>query len=58
MNHVKNKSTLVAGDVLLDTKDTCSFKDAFIILDIDLNDGIVYMKHQNAQSLFFRKRIN
>ena len=27
MNHVKNKSTLVAGDVLLDTKDICSFKE-------------------------------
>ena len=47
MNYVKNKSTLVVGDVLLDAKDIYSFKNAFIIIDIDLNDGIVYMKHQN-----------
>ena len=47
MNYVKNKSTLVAGDVLLDAKDIYSFKGAFIIIDIDFNDGIVYMKHQN-----------
>ena len=46
MNYVKNKSTLVVGDILVKAE------DIFIIKDIDLNDGIVYMQHQNNHKIY------